>query len=62
MFSFKFQKSNNIFPALTSDYKIKVLGTVSEKTYCDSVGGKVKDEINIPVENKTMFLLKSDAE
>ena len=46
----------------TGGHKIKVLGTVSEKTYCDSVGGKVKDEINIPVENKTMFLLKSDAE
>ena len=57
MFSFKFQKSNNIFPALTSDYKIKVLGTVSEKTYCDSVGGKVKDEINYTVNNKEMFVV-----
>lgn len=42
----------------TGGHKIKVLGTVSEKTYCDSVGGKVKDEINTLVENRSMLELK----
>ena len=42
----------------TGGHKIKVLGTVSEKTYCDSVGGKVKDEINQVTENRSMLELK----
>ena len=42
----------------TGGHKIKVLGTVSERTYCDSVGGRVKDEINRVVENRSMFELK----
>ena len=38
----------------TGNHTIKVLGTVSEKTYCDSVGGRVKDEINQPVSGRSM--------
>lgn len=41
----------------TSGHNIKVLGTVSERTYCDSVGGKVKDEINNLTKNREMLEL-----
>ena len=39
----------------TPNHTIKVLGTVSAKTYCDSVGGKVTNEINIPVKDRKML-------
>ena len=35
---------------------IKVLGSVSEMTYCDSVGGKVQNQINNGVEDKMMYV------
>lgn len=35
---------------------IDVLGSVSEKTYCDSVGGIVKDDINYGVKNRSMYI------
>lgn len=40
-------------------HKIKVLGTVSEKTYCDSVGGRVKDQINDGVEERSLYFPKA---
>jgi hypothetical protein len=43
----------------TPDHSIKVIGTVSERTYCDTVGGKVKDEINQLVDNRSLYFPKN---
>lgn len=44
---------------VSGNHTIKVIGTVSERTYCDSVGGRVKDEINKPVENRSMHIYQA---
>lgn len=43
---------------LTGAHSIKVLGTVSDMTYCDSIGGKVKNQINEVVEGRNMYVIK----
>ena len=43
---------------LTEGHKIKVLGTVSEKTYCDSVGGIAWSQINNIATDRKMLELK----
>ena len=43
---------------LTSNHTIKVIGTVSERTYCDSVGGRVKDQINNEVSERSLYFPK----
>ena len=39
----------------TRGHSIKVIGTVSQRTYCDSVGGKVFEEINKTVTDRKML-------
>jgi len=40
----------------TEGNTIEVIGTVSHRTYCDSVGGRVLQEINQPVANRNLYI------